>query len=195
MSRRLRPLDRRAVTLHRDGLLGGWQELNRTATIDHCIARLESTGALDNLRRLRDPAVGEFRGLRFSDSDLYKVLEAVGWERGWSAWVDDVVALLREAQDEDGYLNSWIQGVHPDQRWRQLEESHELYCAGHLIQAAVAVGRDDLLGVARRFADLAVRRFEERGEPDRGTCRTTHPCARRPSRSGTPCASSISRPA
>ena len=44
--------------------------------------------------------------MRFADSDLYKVLEAVGWERGWSALVDDAVALLREAQDEDGYLNS-----------------------------------------------------------------------------------------
>lgn len=163
---RLRPLGDSAVTLNPDGLLGGWQQLNRTATIDHCIARLESTGTLDNLRRLRDPSAGEFRGLRFADSDLYKVLEAVGWEGGWSGWVDEVVALLREAQDEDGYLNSWIQGVHPEQRWQQLEESHELYCAGHLIQAAVAVGRDDLLDVARRFADLAVRRFgDEGGEP------------------------------
>ena len=163
---RLQPLGDHAVTLDPSGLLGAWQALNRDATIDHCIERLESTGALDNLRRLRDPAVGEFRGLRFADSDLYKVLEAVGWEGGWSAWVDDAVALLREAQDEDGYLNSWIQGVHPEQRWQHLEHSHELYCAGHLIQAAVALGRDDLLEVARRFADLAVRRYDEQGEPD-----------------------------
>ena len=104
------------------------------------------------------------------------MLEAVGWETGragdggWSAFVDDTVALLREAQDDDGYLNSWIQGVHPERRWQQLEESHELYCAGHMIQAAVAVargaGRDDLLDVARRFADLAVERFgDDGGEP------------------------------
>jgi uncharacterized protein len=163
---RLRPLGDGPVALAPEGLLGGWQALNRAATIDHCIERLEATGTLDNLRRLRDPSVGEFRGLRFADSDLYKTLEAVGWAGGWSAWVDEVVALLRDVQDEDGYLNSWIQGVHPDQRWQRLEESHELYCAGHLIQAAVAVGRDDLLAVARRFADLAVRRCEQRGEPD-----------------------------
>ena len=104
------------------------------------------------------------------------MLEAVGFETGragdggWSGWVDETVALLREAQDEDGYLNSWIQGVHPEQRWQNLNESHELYCAGHLIQAAVAVargaGRDDLLDVARRFADLAVQRFgADGGEP------------------------------
>ena len=163
---RLQPLSARAATLDPGGLLGGWQALNRSATIDHCIERLEATGAIDNLRRLRDPSIGEFRGLRFADSDVYKVLEAVGWEGGWSAWVDDVVAVLREAQDADGYLNSWIQGAHPDRRWQRLEESHELYCLGHLIQAAVAVDRDDLLAVTRRFADLVVRRFEERGEPD-----------------------------
>jgi uncharacterized protein len=160
------PLGDRAATLGPGGLLGGWQALNRTATIDHCIEQLEAAGNLANLRRLRDPSIGEFRGLRFADSDLYKVLEAVGWEGGWSEWVDGVVALLRDAQDDDGYLNSWIQGVHPEQRWQHLEHSHELYCAGHLIQAAVAVGRDDLLEIARRFADLVVRRFEERGEPD-----------------------------
>jgi len=173
---RLRPLDPAGVALHADGQLGGWQGLNRAATIDHCIARLESSGNRDNLRRLGDPGAGGFRGLWFADSDIYKVLEAVGFETGragdggWSGWVDETVALLREAQDEDGYLNSWIQGVHPEQRWQTLNESHELYCAGHLIQAAVAVargaGRDDLLDVARRFADLAVQRFgADGGEP------------------------------
>jgi uncharacterized protein len=98
----LRPLGDGAVALAPEGLLGGWQALNRAATIDHCIERLEATGTLDNLRRLRDPSVGEFRGLRFADSDLYKTLEAVGWAGGWSAWVDEVVALLRDVQDEEG---------------------------------------------------------------------------------------------
>jgi DUF1680 family protein len=157
-SQRLRPLD--GVTLDGGGVLGAWQELTRSATIGHCIDQLEAAGNLHNLRRLRDPAAGPFRGYWFADSDLYKVLEAVGWETGWSAFVDDTVALLRDVQDEDGYLNSWIQGVEPDRRWRELESSHELYCAGHLIQAAVALsrgaGRDDLLAVARRFADLIV---------------------------------------
>jgi DUF1680 family protein len=173
---RLRPLDYRATALHRDGLLGVWQELNRGATIDHCIARLESSGNLENLRRVGDPGAGDYHGFWFADSDIYKVLEAVGWETGragdvgWSAFVDDTVALLRATQEEDGYLNSWIQGMHPDQRWQDLRQSHELYCAGHLIQAAVAVargaGRNDLLDVARGFADLCVERFgEEGGEP------------------------------
>jgi DUF1680 family protein len=174
---RLAPLPYGAAALASDGLLGSWQALNRSATIDHCLSRLESSGNLDNLRRVRAARDdGGFQGLWFADSDIYKVLEAIGWETGragdagWSTVVDETVALLRDVQEDDGYLNSWIQGVHPDRRWRDLVQSHELYCAGHLIQGAVAMargaGRDDLLEVARRFADLAVERFgAEDGEP------------------------------
>jgi hypothetical protein len=172
----LSPLDYGSAALDPAGLLGRWQALNRSATIDHCIAQLEAAGNLANFRRLRDPSAEPFHGYWFADSDIYKVLEAIGWETGragdagWSTFVNDAVALLREAQDDDGYLNSWIQGVHPERRWRALDESHELYCLGHLIQGAVAVargmGRDELLDVARRFADLVVERFgAEGGEP------------------------------
>src|SRR3954451_11278963 len=173
---RLRPLDYGAAALDPAGLLGSWQALNRSATIDHCIGRPVPAGNLENLRRLRDPGRGDYRGYWFADSDIYKVLEAIGWETGragdagWSGFVDEAVALLREAQEDDGYLNSWIQGEDPERRWAQLEHSHELYCLGHLVQGAVALsrgaGRDDLLDVARRFADLAVARFgDDGGEP------------------------------
>jgi DUF1680 family protein len=173
---RLEPLDYGAAALDGDGFLGRWQALNRSATIDHCIARLESSGNLENLRRLRSPGDGGFQGKWFADSDVYKVLEAIGWETGragdagWTAFVDETAAVLRDVQEEDGYLNSYIQGGQPERRWRELEWSHELYCAGHLIQGAVALargaGRDDVLDVARRFADLAVERFgDDDGEP------------------------------
>ena len=172
----VRPLDFRAAALDPAGMLGGWQALNRAATIDHCIANLESAGNLDNFRRLADPAAEPYHGKWFADSDLYKVLEAVGWESGragdagWNAFLDEAAALLREAQEPDGYLNTWIQGVQPERRWHGLEWSHELYCLGHLVQGAVAVargtGREELLGVVRRFADLAVERFgQDGGEP------------------------------
>jgi DUF1680 family protein len=169
---RLRPLPYGGTALAEGGVLGAWQALNRRATIDHCIAQLEAAGNLANLRRLGDPAA-DFQGFWFADSDIYKVLEAIGWETGragdagWATFVDDTAALLREAQDEDGYLNSWIQGVRPERRWQDLEESHELYCLGHLLQGAVALargaGREDVLAIARRFADLAVARFGDEG--------------------------------
>src|SRR3954454_4417054 len=102
---RLRPLDHAAARLDPAGFLGRWQALNRAATIDHCIAQLEASGNLDNLRRLSDPRTGDYRGYWFADSDVYKVLEAIGWEigragdAGWSAFVDESVALLRQAQE------------------------------------------------------------------------------------------------
>ena len=170
------PLEYGATALDHSGFLGRWQALNRSATIGYSIGQLEAAGNLANFRRLREPSAEPFQGYWFADSDVYKVLEAIGWETGrageagWSTFVDETVALLRDVQDADGYLNSWIQGVQPERRWLDLVESHELYCLGHLIQGAVAVargmGRDDLLDVARRFADLVVERFgPDGGEP------------------------------
>jgi DUF1680 family protein len=159
------------VELDEGGHLGNWQALNRAATIDHCIARLEASGNLENFRRLVGSSSEDYQGFWFADSDVYKVLEAIGWETGrggdagWDAFVGTTVELLRSAQESDGYLNSWIEGVHPERRWATLEHSHELYCLGHLIQAAIAMsraaGRDDLMTVARDFADLVVRQLGE----------------------------------
>ncbi|MBT8226681.1 MAG: glycoside hydrolase family 127 protein, partial [Dactylosporangium sp.] len=167
-----RPLGLGQVTLDGDGLLGAWQRRNATATLPHCVSHLERGGALDNLRRASAGDDGEHRGMWFSDSDVYKTLEAVAWElgRGTASDVDALVdfltettALLASVQEDDGYLNSYYTGQRADRRWRELLSSHELYCAGHLIQAAVAAARagvaDDLVAVARRCADLLVRRF------------------------------------
>jgi DUF1680 family protein len=71
--------------------------------------------------------------------------------------VDEVIGVLERAQQPDGYLNSYFQVVAPDKRWSNLRDWHELYCAGHLIEAAVAhyhaTGSERLLIIARRFAD------------------------------------------
>ena len=166
---RLRPLPLDVVRLDPAGQLGGWQDLNRAVTLPHCIAHVEERGNLDNLRRLVGRADGDFRGLVFADSDVYKTLEAAGWELHRGAqpaleeFVDTTTRLLADAQDADGYLNSWYQADHPDRKLTEFHWGHEMYCAGHLVQAAVAVarstGREDLLAVATRFADLLVQRF------------------------------------
>ncbi len=154
---RLRPLG--GVVL-RGGMLGDWQALNRSATLPHCIERLEAAGAVENLRRAAGESGAEYGGFRYSDSDLHKVLEATGWagDGPWTPWVDEVARLLAAAQARDGYLNSYYRS---EGRFRELEHSHELYCLGHLIQAGIAhartTGRRDILGVACRFADLIVR--------------------------------------
>jgi uncharacterized protein len=153
-----------------DGVLGRWQRRNRERTIPHGIERLGTDGALDNLRRLIGESDAPFRGLVFADSDVHKVLEAVAWELGHGedpalrAFYEQTVALLARAQDEDGYLDSAFQRADREkERWTELTTGHELYCAGHLIQAAVAsvraLGDDRLLAIATRLADLIVRRF------------------------------------
>lgn len=161
-----------AVRLH-GGVLGAWQERNAAATIPHCIDQLEESGVLDNFRRVLGNSEADYRGFVFADSDLYKVIEAVGWEIARSgttefdAWLDEVIALVARVQEPDGYVMTWIQGVHPGKRFAELEWTHEMYVAGHLIQAAIALdraaGRTDLLEIARAFADLLVRTFGPEG--------------------------------
>ncbi|MFD0523508.1 glycoside hydrolase family 127 protein [Paractinoplanes durhamensis] len=163
----LHPLALDAVRLDPDGLLGGWQARNAAATIPHCIEQLATYGNLDNLRRVIGDADAEFKGMWFADTDVYKTLEAVAWEIGRSGgsaeFLTDIAALLEKAQEPDGYLDSYYQVERRDQQWSDLGFSHEMYIAGHLIQAAVAAARaaaaPQLLTVARRFADLLVRRF------------------------------------
>jgi DUF1680 family protein len=108
----------------------------------------------------------------FSDTDVYKTIEALAWMGGRSGFFDDVAALLEKAQDADGYLDSYYQAGRRDEQWSDLGFSHEMYCAGHLIQAAVAAARGAadapatprVVAVARRFADLLVRRYGPDGE-------------------------------
>jgi DUF1680 family protein len=169
-----RPLDLRSVRLGAD-LLGGWQRVNREATIPHCIERMETTGVLDNFRRLGGETDAPFRGPLFADSDLFKTLEAIGWEavRGdaseFDAFVDDAVRLIASVQEPDGYINTYFQGPHAGERFTDLPQGHELYCLGHLVQAAIAwahAGRTDLLDIALRYVDLVHTTFGEGARDD-----------------------------
>jgi DUF1680 family protein len=108
---RLHPLALDDVRLDPAGQLGAWQRVNRDVTLPHCIAHVEERGNLDNLRRLTGGADGDFRGLPFADSDVYKTLEAAGWELARGAqpalddFVDETTRLLAKVQEDDGYLN------------------------------------------------------------------------------------------
>ncbi|MEU8234279.1 beta-L-arabinofuranosidase domain-containing protein [Actinoplanes sp. NPDC048967] len=172
----LHPLPADAVQLSPTGLLGGWQARNAAATLPHCVDNLDTAGNLANLRRVVGDGPTAFAGMWFADTDVYKTLEAAAWELGrtgtlsprLSGFLADTASLLEKAQDPDGYLDSYYQSDHRDRQWTELHFSHEMYCAGHLIQAAVAAARapgtdaaavQQLVGVARRFADLLVRRY------------------------------------
>jgi DUF1680 family protein len=171
---RLRPIDGRGVVI-RDGLLADRQRVNREVTLLRGAEELERAGTLDNLRIAAGRVSGERRGMVFSDSDVYKWLEALAWEIGRQPSAEleslarETIDLVSAAQEPDGYLNSWCQVVDPAWRWTDLEMGHELYCAGHLIQAGVAFARAtgdvSLLTVARRFADLIVDTFGSDADP------------------------------
>ncbi|GGN95861.1 hypothetical protein GCM10010112_86590 [Actinoplanes lobatus] len=171
----LRPLPADAVRLTPDGLLGAWQERNAASTLPHCVTRLSTHGNLDNLRRVTGDSDTAFTGFWFADTDVHKTLEAAFWSGSQPAFVEEAAALLEKAQDADGYLDSYYQDPeHRSRQWTELHFSHEMYTAGHLIQAAVAAARSapgdpvaqQVVSVARRFADLLVQRYGQSRETD-----------------------------
>ncbi|MBN2470355.1 MAG: glycoside hydrolase family 127 protein, partial [Anaerolineae bacterium] len=140
------------------------QAVNRTNSLSHGFAMLEESGALDNLRIAAGMQSGEHRGMRFQDSDVYKWLEAAAYELAKTdsaalrQQVDAAIDLIAAAQLEDGYINSYYQvKLTPAERWTRVDHDHEMYCAGHLFEAAVAhhriSGDPRLLDIACRFAD------------------------------------------
>jgi len=155
-----------AVTML-DGFWHDRMEANRTAGIPRLLDRLEEHGVVDNFRR-RPGLEVERRGFWFTDSDLYKWMEAAAWSLASTpdphlrARLDDLVDLVAAVQTDDGYVNTHFEA---DRRFADLEWSHELYCAGHLMQAAIAMSRglqdSRLLLVATRFANLLCRELGE----------------------------------
>ncbi|WP_432879076.1 glycoside hydrolase family 127 protein [Kribbella sp. CA-245084] len=154
-------------------LTGGfWSDrrrVNRETTIPAAAERLEEVGTLTNFRRAAAGETGGFAGKLFADTDVYKWLEAVAWEQArepsdeLATWQTDASALVAAAQEPDGYLNTHTRLALDGTRYGDLEKGHELYCAGHLFQAAVAqvraTGDRTLLDVACRFADELCKTF------------------------------------
>jgi DUF1680 family protein len=116
----------------------------------------------------------------FWDSDLGKSIETVAYSLyrrknpKLEARVDAIIDMYGKMQDEDGYLNAWFQRVQPGRRWTNLRDHHELYCAGHLIEGAVAyyqaTGKRKLLDIMCRFADYMIKVFGHGEGQLRGYC-------------------------
>jgi len=173
---RLRPVPIRSVRLQ-DGFWEPRRQLNRTVSLREQHRMLEETGRFRNLRVAAGLERGANSGKIFNDSDVHKWMEAACWQLATDEdpllveRVDAIVELLEQVQEPDGYLFSpFVRGLR-GRRWSD-GEAHELYCAGHLFQAAVAhhrvLGSERALDIARRFADLVCATFGEgRGKLDR----------------------------
>ena len=162
------------VDLHKlkinDPFLGQYQQLVRDVVIPYQwdalndrIEEADPSHAIENFRIAAGRQEGEFYGMVFQDSDVAKWLEAVAWslcqkpDAGLEKTADEVIELVAAAQCEDGYLNTYFTVKAPEERWTNLAECHELYCAGHMIEAGVAffqaTGKRRLLDVVCRLAD------------------------------------------
>jgi DUF1680 family protein len=123
----------------------------------------EPSHAIENFRIAAGESQGEFKGMVFRDSDVAKWLEAASYSLvthpnpELEAIIDETVDLMGKAQRPEGYLNTYYSVAEPEKRWKDFAFGHELYCAGHLMEAAVAyyqaTGKQKLLEIMCRYAD------------------------------------------
>lgn len=153
---------------------GFWSEYQRIAretiipyqwgVINDNIPGVTPSHAIANFRIAAGLEEGEFQGMIFQDSDVAKWLEAVAYSLAvypdpeLEKTADEVIDIIEKAQEPDGYLDTYFQLKNPAGKLTNLLECHEMYCAGHMTEAAVAyyeaTGKDRLLKVMCRVADM-----------------------------------------
>lgn len=170
-----------AVGLNRvhpgDSLLQQRRDVNHNNSLQYQYEECERTGRIDNFRIAAGEKEGEISKHLAADSDIYKWLEAAAYdlaaypeseEKTWlENKINEVIDLIARAQEENGYLDTTFL-YRKEERWQDLDHGHELYCGGHLIQAAAAhhraTGENILLDVAIRWADYICDKFGPDGE-------------------------------
>ena len=158
------------VELH-DGFWKERYDLNKNVSIESVRARFEDSGRMDAMRfnYLKNAKKPHY----FYDSDVAKWIEGVAYimekDRAsmakYEVLIDELVDCMETAQRENGYLNSYFQQLEPENIFT-LRDKHELYCAGHIMEAAVAyyhaTGKDRLLKIAERIGDCIWEAFFEK---------------------------------
>ncbi|MBO5252851.1 MAG: glycoside hydrolase family 127 protein [Clostridia bacterium] len=165
-----------------DSFVGRVQKLVREEVIPYqyqvlndALPGVEKSHAIENIRlaakklRVEDIGAEEFYGFIFQDSDVAKWIEAAAYALAaepnpeLEKTVDDVIALYGSSQHENGYVNSYFTIQAPEKKWTNMREAHELYCAGHMMEAAVAyyevTGKRELLDIMSKNADCIFEEF------------------------------------
>lgn len=140
---------------------------HQETTIKACLEQCEKTGRIENFEKTAKKE-GEFEGVCFNDSDIYKILEGVGYSlmnnpnEELEKYADEIIQKIGAAQQVDGYLDNYFTLGREAEKWTDMM-AHEAYCAGHLIEAAVAyhaaTGKEAFLNIAIKLADHLVRTF------------------------------------
>ena len=156
-------------------------EVNRNVTLWHVLNECARTGRFDNLAFAAGLKKGKYTGYQFNDSDVYKTIEGASYilatnpDQRLDHYLDSIITIIAAAQDADGYLYSPKKLITAEyqppggkERWvGEKDGSHELYCAGHLYEAAVAhtlaTGKRNLLTIALKNADLVCSTFGPNG--------------------------------
>jgi len=172
----IQPVPFTAVSVQ-DGFWRPRMETNRKVTVRYDFRKCEETGRIDNFAKAGGLMKGEFRGIPYDDSDVYKVIEGAAYSLALAPdpqldkYLDDLIVKIAAAQEPDGYLYTArrlfplakMPAMSGKARWVHESSSHELYNIGHLYEAAVAhyqaTGKRTLLDVAIKSADLIVREF------------------------------------
>lgn len=180
MLQKLTPVPMRQVELL-DGALGKKVRINAEVTAPLMYERCVETGRVDVLRRWKWNGDPEQKPHPFWDSDIGKMIEGAAYaltlhpDPVLENKIDHVIERLEQLQEPDGYLNSYFQAAEPEsERFRNLYYMHELYCAGHLMEGAVAwyeaTGKRKFLDLMVRYADLLVETFSDTGKAHAGYC-------------------------
>jgi len=175
-TRQFRPLPVSSVDV--GGFWGARQDTICDHTADILLDRCVEAGMLNQIDVDRpnpgvvisyDRRYGPVTTQMFWDSDFGKSIEAAAYSLyrkpnpRLEARVDEIVEMYAKLQMEDGYLNSWYQRIQPGRRWTNMRDTHELYCAGHLIEGAVAyfqaTGKRKLMDIMCRYADHMITVF------------------------------------
>jgi DUF1680 family protein len=172
------PIPFPSVTIN-DDFWSPRQRTNRKCTLPIEYQQCKDTGRIDAFRlnwKVGQPNPPHI----FWDSDVAKWIEAAAYslathpDPALDTLLDEVITLITAAQQPDGYLNVHFTVVEPEKRWSNLRDWHELYCAGHLIEAAVAhyqaTGKRSLLDVLCRYADYITSVFGTGAGQKRGYC-------------------------
>lgn len=129
----------------------------------------KNSHAVANLKIAAGKMEGHHYGFPFQDTDVYKWLEAAAYSFNYhpnedlQKITDELIDLIAEAQDDDGYLSTYFQIDAPERKFKRLQQSHELYTMGHYIEAGVAyyqsTGNQKALDIATRMADCIDQNF------------------------------------
>lgn len=145
------------------------QKAHEKSTLQACIAQVQdSTARINNFEVTAGVKEGKHEGKYYDDSDVYKVMEGIAYSLAltpnsdYEAIMDRWIDLITASQMEDGYLNTYYQLNDIEKRWTKIG-MHEMYCAGHMIEGAIAyykaTGKKKFLDAAIKFADHLINTF------------------------------------